>query len=297
MKKIFFALCALTLTLTSCDELTDVISSVRVPQEANPSGAFVLASLPDEPCAMQARHYETNQLDAPFGSIEFFADGHYLMANVKTARATADDIYGAYSVDGNFHYTLDNGDEIDATGLDGSHGTISYTQRGGEPVSISIVSDSPLISAASKCISRTWTLEHSKYWLSVKGLMALHRDYFMSNGVLQHSDNKVAGFIGEFYQGDLITPDRWPETITISPFGTYFVRFASGKTLLQKWSWDDEAKGKIKTASNDDFNITDFLKKHDVTIRFVDNKLVLYTDYELSGTRVDNANTFAPIAF
>lgn len=294
MKKVLFALCALSLSFTSCDEITDVVNSVRVPAEATPSKSFTLAQLPAEPYAASAHRFVTSQSNAPFSTIEFFADGHYILSNSNPARATIADVYSTYTVDGNLHYTLDNGDVIDASSLNGPHGILSYTPKDGETVSISITSDEPLVSEASKCFSRTWTLEHSKYWLSVKGLMALHRDYYMENGILAHKDNRVADFIGEFYQGDLITPDRWPETITISPFGTYFVRFATGKTLLQEWAWSNEAKGTITTASDDKFNITDFLKSHDVTIRFVDNKLTLYTEYDLSDTRVNNANTFAP---
>lgn len=297
MKKILLAFAFLVMGLTSCEEITDAINSVRVPEEAKPSKSFSLGQYSDELNTDKACRFETSQSDSPFSSIEFFADGHYIITNGKATRATEADVYGTYSVGCDPHYTLENGDEIDATSLNGTHGTITYTPKGGDPISIKVVSASPLVSEASKCISRTWTLEHSKYWLSVKGLMALHRDYYMENGTLAHKDNKVAGFIGEFYQGDLITLDRWPETITISPFGTYFVRFASGKTLLQEWSWADEAKGKIKTASNAEFNITDFLKNHNVTLRFdIYNKLILYTDYELSGTRIDNANTFVPSA-
>lgn len=294
MKKNLFPLCALAFSLTSCDEITDVVNSVRVPAEATPSKSFTLAQFSEEPHATAAHRFVTAQSGAPFSTVEFFADGHYILTNGNSVRATTADVYSTYSVDGNLHYTLDNGDIIDASDLNGPHGTVTYTPKDGETVSVSVASDSPLLSDASKCFCRTWTLEHSKYWLSVKGLMALHRDYYMENGRLDHKDNKVADFIGEFYQGDLITPDRWPETIIISPYGTYFVRFASGKTLLQEWSWDNEGKGTIKTTSDDKFNITDFLKSHDLTIRFNDNKLTLYTEYEISGTRVNNANTFAP---
>lgn len=292
MKK-FLLLSLLAVGLTSCEEITDVVSSVRVPAEATPSKDFTYPELPAEEHAAEAHRFVTGSSSAPFTSIEFFGDGHYIMNGVAS-RANTADIYGTYLVDGNLHYTLENGDVVDASGLSGGSGTVTYTPKDGDAVSVNITSDTPLTSLASKAFCRTWSLENSKYWLSVKGLMALHRDYYMENGKLEHNDNRVADFIGNFYSGDLITPDRWPETITISPFGTYFVRFASGKTLLQEWSWKDEGKGYIKTASGDDFNLMDFLKNHDVTIRFVDNKLVLYTEYEIQSTRINNANIFAP---
>lgn len=295
MKKIIFAFVLLIAGFTSCDNIEEMVNSILIPSEATPSRNFNLGVITTEEHAADARLFTTSQSNAPFTSIEFFGDGHYLMTGSKATRANTAEVYGIYDVKGTLHYTLDNGDVIDATSLDGPHGTITYTPHGGEPVSVTIASAAPLTSEASKCFCRSWGLENSKYWLGVNGFLALHRNYYMEGGKLKHDDNKVGNFIGEFYQGDLITPDRWPETITISPFGTYFVKFASGKTLMQEWSWKDEFKGTIKTASNDDFNLIDFLKNHDVTIRFVDDKLVLYTDYSIQSTSVYNANTFAPI--
>lgn len=294
MKKTLLTLPLLALCLTSCDEITDVVSSVRVPAEATPSKDFTYPELPAEEYAAEAHRFVTGSSSAPFTSIEFFGDGHYIMSGGTASRANVADAFGTYLVDGSLHYTLDNGDVVDASNLTGASGTVTYTTKDGDAVSVSITSDTPLASLASKAFCRTWSIETSKYWLSVKGLMALHRDYYMENGELKHKDNPVANFIGNFYDGDLITKDRWPETITISPFGTYFVKFASGKTLLQEWSWADEGKGKIKTASGDDFNLMDFLKKHEFDIRFVDNKLVLYTEYDIQSTSINNANTFAP---
>lgn len=294
MKKILFAFAMLAFGLTSCDEITDVVNSIKVPAEATPSKTFPIQEFADEPHAADAHLFTTAQSDAPFSSIEFFGDGTFIMHTKGAARATVADVVGTYVVDGNLHYQLDNGASIDASGLNGPHGTVSYTTRDGESVSISIASEEPLNSLASKAFCRTWTLDTSKYWLSFKGITALYRGYSLVGGTLKHDDNKVADFIGDIYEGDLMTLDRWPETITISPFGTYFVRFASGKTLLQTWEWNNEAKGLIKTASDAEFNIVDFLKNHDVTIRFENNSLKLYTEYDIQSTRVLNANTFVP---
>lgn len=292
MKKILFAFALVAMTFTSCDEISDVVSSVKVPAEASPSKTFTLTQLSAEANAVDAHRFTTAHSGAPFGTLEFFGDGHYILTGGTASRATAADLYGTYVVDGNLHYVLDNGAVVDATGLNGPHGTVSYTPKGGEAVSVTVTSDEPLVSEASKCFCRTWHLETSKYWLSVKGIMAIYRGYYMDGGVLKHEDNKVADFIGDFYQGDLMTPDRWPETICISPFGTYFIKFASGKTLIQEWEWNNESKGTIKTASDAEFSVVDFLKNHDVTIRFSDNKLMLYTEYDIQSTRVQNANTF-----
>lgn len=294
MKKILFAFAMLAFCLTSCDEITDVVNSIKVPDEAKPSKTFTLVEFSEEPHAADAHLFTTAQSNAPFSSIEFFGDGTYIMNTKGAARATVADEVGTYKVDGSLHYVLDNGASIDATGLDGAHGTISYTTRDGESASIVVTSDEPLTSLASKSFCRTWTLDTSKYWLSVKGITALYRGYTLENGVLKHEDNKVADFVGDIFEGDLMTLERWPETITISPFGTYFIRFASGKTLLQSWEWNNESKGTIKTASEAEFNIVDFLKNHDVTIRFENNSLKLYTEYDIQATRVLNANTFVP---
>lgn len=293
MKKILFALVLAAFGLTSCEEITDAINSVKVPAEAKPSKTFTLALFAPETNADAVHRFTTSQSSAPFTSIEFFGDGYFLMSNDKTARANVDELYGKYAMDGNLHYTLDNGDAIDASGLNGAHGTISYTPKGGESISVSVTSDQPLTSEASKTLCRTWRLNTSKYWLSVKGLMAIYRGYSMENGVFKHEDNKVADFIGEFYDGDLMTADRWPEQVTLSPFGTYYVRFASGKTLIQEWAWSNESKGTIRTKSDAQFSITDFLKSKDVTVRFVDNSLRLYTEYDIQATRVQNVNAFS----
>lgn len=293
MKKIFVS-AFLAMGLTSCEEITDAINSIKVPAEAKPSKSFTLDKFTAEPNAADARRFATSQSDAPFASIEFFGDGHYLINDGKTSRATATELYGKYEVDANLHYTLANGDVIDASSLDGSHGTVTYTPMNGESVAVSIAADAPLTSDASKTICRTWRLDTSKYWLSLKGITALYRGYHLENGALTHEDNKVADFIGDIYDDELITLDRWPELITISPFGTYYVQFASGKPLTQEWEWGNEATGILKTQSDAQFSITDFLKNKNVTIRFVDGTLRLFTEYDIQTTRVLNVNAFLP---
>lgn len=292
MKKFFFFV-ILALGLTSCDEISDAVNSVRLPSEAKPSGDFFLGQFPEESNAAHAHKFSTNDPKAPFATIEFFADGHYVTTNAAATRATEADVYGTYTVDDNFHYTLSNGDVIDATNLD-DHCTVTYTPKNGDPISVDVISHKPLDSNADKCFCRTWSVEDSKFWLSVNGFLALYRDYYMEGRVLQHKDNFTSGFIGDFYKGELLTEKTWPEQITISPYGTYFVKFANGNTLLQKWSWAAKDQGKIKTESGEEFNIADLFKNHDVTIRFNDNKLTLYTEYKVQATSINNASTFVP---
>lgn len=298
MKKILFSFALLTLGLSSCslDNLRDVISSITVPQEATPTKSFTLTTLPAEPYADKTLHVTTSTVGAPFAIIEFLGDGHYLIERTPLNRATSltEPLYGTFTMPTSFQYQLDNGDLIDVSALDGSRGTISYTPAGGETVSVSVASD-PVISTshATSCLCRTWSLSTSKYWFSVKGICALYRGYEYKNGKLTHEDNRISDAIDGLFEGDPITLDKWPEHITISPFGTYFVRFASGKTICQKWKWDNEDSGIIKTISNTtEFNLIEFLKDHSASVRFTADKMQLYTEYNISTTRVLNANTF-----
>lgn len=296
MKK-FFLIPLLALGLTSCglDDIKDAISSITVPKEATPTKSFTLTELPAEPYADKALHFTTSAVGAPFTTIEFLGDGQYIIERTPLNRANSliETLSGTFTMSTSFQYVLDNGDVIDVSSLDGTHGTISYTPADGEAVSVNVTSDPAITSPATAVLCRTWSLATSKYWFSVKGICALYRGYEYKNGQLTHEDNRISDALDGLFEGDPVTLDKWPEYVSISPFGTYFVRFADGKTVVQQWKWENEGSGIIKTISDaTNFNLIEFLKDHSVSVRFTENKMQLYTEYNISTTRVLNANTF-----
>lgn len=291
--KTYIAIPLLALGLASCtvDDIKDAISTITVPKDAKPSQLFTLNDLPAEPCAEYAQRIETGDAGAPFAAIELFADGHYILQTPAASRAEAAPLYGTYTPQSDKAFLLDNGATIEWQEQSGAHGTVVYTPQNGNAVSVSVVGAEPFATLASKALCRTWHLNTSKYWFSLKGVTALYRGYEYKNGQIVHEDNRVANFIGTIYEGDPVTVDRWPETITLSAYGTYFIRFASGKTTLRKWKWENEATGIIRDFE-DKTNIADFLDDGCVTIRFAGDEMRIYNEYQVASTDILNVNSF-----
>ena len=299
MKKIFFALCALTLSLTSCDFIEDVkddLEAIRIPSEATPAKPFTLNEFPEEPYAAYAARY-TNPSGTPFATIEFFGNGTYAMTKSTTARAAKDEVIsGTFTMPDASHYLLDDGTVFDISGFatNGS-GAITVTPAGSDEVTVTVTPDAPMVSAATSALCRTWHLETSKYWFTVKGFNALYRGYSMQNGQITHEDNGFADKVSFLANGDPMTKDVWPEYVSISPFGTYFVQFASGKTALQSWKWSNETSGTIRL-DNLDINIMEYLRIATFTVRFNNGHLHLFGDVNITDVRVLAANDFTVAA-
>ncbi len=222
----------LILLLTMCSMLTvscgdddedGTGNGGSVPEGALPSSEFNLNNLSEEPYAESARKYIVQQSGVmPFGSVEFMADGHYLILSddkllaksgkvsvglagkkvtvlksgaglsfkAATTRGTDNETvtfgngceYGTYTKQGENKYVLSNGTSMEILEETGSNATISYIDRNGRTSTVYVNTETKTVDSATKSLCRSWNINSLEFWGYINNAYCVHGKQTIKDG-------------------------------------------------------------------------------------------------------------------
>lgn len=312
---ILFAVSILTMSACTEDESGD---DDNLPAGSLPSAEFKPNNLPDEPYAEDAIRVEAQDEQAPFYAIELMPNGHYLLStnpynyassvrvatkadgsfsiskkhNNRTVRARstrADDgsitfnsgeSYGKFTKLGNKKYQLENGVEIDLTGITGSDKKITYKNYDGSVSNVYVKVSEPILDAATKSLCRTWNNNSFEIWGYWNNSCIAHGKQTLDNGKV-HSDFKaIGGNLFDFDREDFLDDDNeFCEKVIFTSMGTYICFYLNGSVGIARWQWVDKAQGTLHYEDSKDDEYYDEEYDGYVTIRFAGNQMRAYEDY------------------
>lgn len=310
---ILFAVSILTMSACTEDESGN---DDTLPAGSLPSAEFKPNNLPDEPYAEDAIRIEAQDEQAPFYAIELMPNGHYLLSThsyyyassvrvatkangsfsiskkhnngiVRTRSTRADDgsitltggeSYGKFTKLGNKKYQLENGVEIDLTGITGSDKKITYKNYDGSVSNVYVKVSEPILGAATKSLCRTWNYNSFEIWGYWNNSYIAHGKQTLDSGKV-HSDFKAIDLSG-FDREDFLDDDNeFCEKVIFTSMGTYICFYLDGSVERALWQWADEAQGTLHFEDSKDDEYDDEEYDGYVTIRFAGNQMRVYEDY------------------
>lgn len=320
IKHFLLFLTAFTLLTVSCDDDNENEGNGgSIPEGALPSKEFSPNSLNDEPYAESAVKYVTQGEDnAPFQSIEFLPDGHYLMMADKglfaksgkvsvtvsgnrlniakrgnrlaikpaTTRSGDETVsfgkgneYGTYTKSGDNKYVLSSGAVLEIIEKTGSNSTISYLDRNGIISTVYVNTAEKTVDDATRSLCRTWNINSIEFWGYVNSAYMAYVKQTISNGKAKTEIKFSPNFDEELEMDDFIDVDSEAAyQVVFTSYGTYIVSYLDGETELALWNWTDKSQGILHYEDNKGYDY-DYDWLGECTVRFAGKQMRIYEDY------------------